>query len=36
MKRMLMFGAVEGFKDDIETYISGAEAMPMVGLGMLE
>jgi len=36
MKRMLMFGAIEGFKYDIETYLSGAEAMPMVGLGMPE
>ncbi len=36
MKRMLMFGAVEGFRYEIETYLSGAEAMPMVGLGMPE
>jgi hypothetical protein len=36
MKRMLMFGSVEGFKYEIETYLSGAEAMPMVGLGMPE
>lgn len=36
MKRMLMFGAIEGFTYDTETYLSGAEAMPMVGLGMPE
>ncbi len=36
MKRMLMFGAIGGFRYEIETYISGVEAMSMVGLGMPE
>ena len=36
-RRMMMFGnLVEGLKYEIEVYMSGAEAMPMVGLEMPE
>lgn len=36
-RRMLMFGdLVEGLKYEIEVYMSGTEAMPMVGLQMPE
>ena len=35
-KRVLPFGEIEGYKIEIETLLTGTEAMPLVGLKMPE
>ncbi|MBY8981179.1 MAG: hypothetical protein KGD72_12375 [Candidatus Lokiarchaeota archaeon] len=35
-KQILMFSEIEGYKSEMELYMSGAEALPLIGLEMPE